>query len=157
MRRLWVPAAAMMLILTGCSDAEPAGAPAPGAGVTPSESPSVSPAATSVTTTAAAEPARTTRKPAPENTGGDLAGFVAVVRSRVPEVALDRRDEEIAAVAQQACASLAAGTSADALVGETRSLGTADAEATDQATARELIKLAIDTVCLDQRDRVDEF
>jgi hypothetical protein len=153
MRRLWAPAAAMMLILTGCTAAEPAGAPAQTAEVTPS----VAPAATSATTTAAAEPTRTTRKPAPEDTGSGLAGFVAVVRSRVPEVALDRRDEEIAAVAQQACASLAAGTSADALVAETRSLGTADAEATDQATARELIKLAIDTVCPDQRDRVDEF
>jgi hypothetical protein len=79
------------------------------------------------------------------------------VQARVPDVAVDRRDEEIGAIAQQACASLAAGKSAAALVAETRSLGTADAEATDQATARELIKLAIDTVCPDQDGRVDEF
>jgi hypothetical protein len=42
-------------------------------------------------------------------------------------------------------------------VAETRSLGTPDAEATDQATARELVKLAIDTTCPDQDRRVDEF
>jgi len=29
--------------------------------------------------------------------------------------------------------------------------------ATDDATARELVKLAIDTTCLDQASRVDEF
>ena len=82
---------------------------------------------------------------------------MSVVRARVPDVAIDRRDEEIEAVAEQACASLAAGKSADAVVAETRSLGTADAEATDQATARELIKLSIDTVCPAQAKRVDEF
>jgi hypothetical protein len=43
------------------------------------------------------------------------------------------------------------------VIAETRTLGTADAEATDEATARELVKLAIDTVCLDQAKRVDEF
>jgi hypothetical protein len=157
MRRFWVLAAAMTLILTGCAgDAEPARGPAP---ATSAASPASSPvaAAPATTTTAAPEPGRTSRRAAPHWTGGGLAGFVAVVRSRVPEVTLDRRDEEIEAVAQQACASLAAGKSADAIVDETRSLGTADAEATDQATARELVKLAIDTVCLDQRDRVDEF
>src|SRR5215212_9766035 len=137
MRRLWVPAAATMLILTGCSgDAEPADVPPPAAGTAPAASPSASPSPAA--TTAAAKPTRTTRRPATKPTGAGLAGFVAVVRSRVPEVALDRRDEEIEAVAQQACASLAAGRSADAIVDETRSLGTADAEATDQATAREL-------------------
>jgi hypothetical protein len=80
-----------------------------------------------------------------------------VVQARLPEVAADRRDEEIAAIAERACAGLAAGDDGDDIVAETRSLGTADAEAVDQATAREMIKLAIDTVCPAESDRVDEF
>jgi Protein of unknown function (DUF732) len=85
------------------------------------------------------------------------AGFVEVVRGKVPEVAVDRRDQEIQAIADSACADLAAGKEADDIVADTRSLGTLDAEATDQATARELIKLAIDTTCPEQAKRVDEF
>ena len=88
---------------------------------------------------------------------GNRAGFVDVVRAQLPDVAVDRRDEELQAVADQACAALADGKDADGIVAQTRSLGTADAEATDQATARELIKLAIDTTCPDQDRRVDEF
>jgi hypothetical protein len=91
--------------------------------------------------------------PAPRRIGE----FVKVVRARVPEVARGRSDAEIATVAVQACQSLAAGRSADRIVAEAQSLGTLDAEATDQGTARELVKLAIDTVCLDQAGRVDEF
>ena len=101
-----------------------------------------------------AEPETTGTEP---RTTAGAAGFVSVVRERVPEVAADRRDEEIEDIARRACASLAAGDDADAVVAETRSLGTMDAEATDQATARELIKLAIDTVCPDQDRRVDDF
>ena len=159
MRRLRWALPAVVLVLAACGDdheVKPADVPAP----VPVESTATPDLTVTTTTPAAAKPAPATRKPtlkpaAP--TGGGLAAFVRVVQSRTPEIALDRRDEEIEAIAQQACASLAAGTDADALVAETRSLGTADAEATDQATARELIKLAIDTVCPDQRDRVDEF
>jgi hypothetical protein len=141
MRKLWLVAAATVLILAGCGDdPEPAtGPPATG-------------------TTATGAPAATEEPSAQTGTGAEPAAeFASVVRDRVPEVAVDRRDDEIAAVARQACASLASGKEADALVDETRSLGTADAEATDQATARELIKLAIDTVCPEQSGRVDEF
>jgi Protein of unknown function (DUF732) len=105
-------------------------------------------------TTAPAEPSAQSATPAPATAS---AAFAEVVRDRVPEVAVDRRDEEIQAIADQACADLAGGKDADAVVAATRSLGTADAEATDQATARELIKLAIDTTCPDQDRRVDEF
>jgi hypothetical protein len=80
-----------------------------------------------------------------------------VVRGKLPQVAAGRADAEITAVATRACQALAADRSADEIVAETRSLGTLDAEATDQATARELVKLAIDTTCLDQARRVDEF
>jgi hypothetical protein len=92
---------------------------------------------------------------APATTAAE--GFVGVVRGRLPEVAVDRRDDEIQAIADQACGALAGGTEADEIVTGTRALGTPDAEATDQATARELIKLAIDTTCPDQDRRVDEF
>jgi hypothetical protein len=159
MRRLRWALPAVVLVLAACGDddeVKPADVPAP----VPVESTATPDLTVTTTTPAAAKPAPATRKPtlkpaAP--TGGGLAAFVRVVQSRTPEIALDRRDEEIEAIAQQACASLAAGKKSDALVAETRALGTADAEATDQATARELIKLAIDTVCPDQRDRVDEF
>jgi hypothetical protein len=85
------------------------------------------------------------------------AGFVDAVRVRLPAVAVDRRDEEIQAVADQACAGLAGGTDAGRIVTDTRSLGTPDAAATDPATARELIRLAIDTTCPDQDRRAGEF
>jgi hypothetical protein len=88
---------------------------------------------------------------------GGTAEFVRVVRSRVPEVAAGRSNAQIAAIATTACRSLRAGRPADAVQAEARSLGTLDAEATDDATARELVKLAIDTTCLDQAPRVDEF
>src|SRR4051794_18064417 len=153
MRRLrWVlTAAVLMLAACGDDEVKPADLPAP----VPVESTTAPETATTTTTPAAATPVRTTRtattRPAAP-AGGGLAAFVRVVQARTPEIALDRRDEEIEAIAQQACASLAAGKKAGALVAETRTLGTADAEATDQATARELIKLAIDTVCPDQWD-----
>ncbi|MBG0564150.1 DUF732 domain-containing protein [Actinoplanes aureus] len=107
----------------------------------------------------AAEPGAAKSQPAAASGTAQAAleGFVEVVRSSVPEVAAERSDEEIQAVADSACADLAAGKAAHDVVTATRSLGTLDAEATDQATARELIKLAIDTTCPDQAGRVDEF
>jgi hypothetical protein len=99
-----------------------------------------------------------TRSPSASATGrGGTTEFVRVVRARVPDVAAGRSTAEIAAIATTACRSLRAGRPADAIQADARSLGTVDAEATDEATARELVKLAIDTVCLDQARRVDEF
>ncbi|MFC4071727.1 hypothetical protein [Actinoplanes subglobosus] len=80
-----------------------------------------------------------------------------VVRAQLADIAADRSDADIQAIADTACAGLASGRSTDEIVDTTRTLGTLDAEATDHATARELIKLAIDTTCFDQRGRVDEF
>jgi hypothetical protein len=179
MTRRWLATAVLLVALAGCGDvalagcaddrAEPAAVAVPAAGA-PVESPAPvgsadSRPATRAATTHAATPRATGTTAAAGGDGQTDAGsgskglddFVTVVRAKVPEVAVDRRDEEIEAIAQQACASLAAGKKADALVAETRSLGTADAQATDQATARELINLAIDTVCSAQRRRVDEF
>lgn len=83
--------------------------------------------------------------------------FVGVVRAQLTDIAAGRTDREIQAIADTACAGLTAGRPGDEIVDVTRALGTTDAEATDHATARELIKLAIDTSCLDQAPRVDEF
>ena len=144
-RRWGVPAVVTVLALGGCGgggggDASPPAPPVPRA------------SATAAPTTSASSVLRTV-PPVPRRIGE----FVKVVRARVPEVARGRSDAEIATVAVQACQSLAAGRSADRIVAEAQSLGTLDAEATDQGTARELVKLAIDTVCLDQAGRVDEF
>jgi hypothetical protein len=140
MRRHWFVAVfAAALALGGCSSDQP-DEPAPPAGTA---APAPAPAAAS--------------SPGPSAAADGPAAFVATVQAEVPEVALDRRDEEIEAIARQACADLAAGKDAEAVVAATRTLGTSDAEAADQATARELVKLAIDTVCPDQSGRVDEF
>jgi len=133
----WLATAALLVALGGCSD---------GAGTRPADAPAP-------VTTPAATPA--TSASVREAVGPDA--FVAGVRRSLPEVAADRRDEEITAIAAKACTALAGGEDADAVVAGTRTLGTPDAEATDEATARELVKLAIDTVCPDQDRRVDEF
>jgi hypothetical protein len=139
MRRRWpVVAMAAGFALVGCAD-ERSGTPAP------------APAVSVPATARAGDAPRTT--PATAGTGS----FVELVRAKLPEIATDRRDEEIQAIADTACAELGAGKEPDAIVAGTRSLGTLDAEATDQATARELIKLAIDTTCPDQSGRVDDF
>ena len=141
MTKRWLAAAALVLALGGCGDDDvttPVNVPVPTA------------------TSAAPEPAATVTASSGRSAGGPDA-FVAAVRRALPEVAADRRDEEIAAIAEQACSALAGGGDADTVVAHTRTLGTLDAEATDQATARELIKLAIDTVCPGQDRRVDEF
>ncbi len=149
MTRRWdVPAVVTVLALGGCGgggDASPAAPPV-------SRAPATAAPTTAAPTTSPSSVFRTV-PPAPRRIGE----FVKVVRARVPEVARGRSDAEIATVAVQACQSLAAGRSADRIVAEAQSLGTLDAEATDQGTARELVKLAIDTVCLDQAGRVDEF
>jgi hypothetical protein len=154
MARRWLVAAVALLALGGCGDepaAEPATVPVP---ATSSADPVPSRAAGVASRTAAAHAATAPTRAAPnveEKFPAGPAGFVAVVRREMPDVALDHRDEEIAAIAEQACAALAAGRPADAVVAAVRTYGT------DQATARELVKLAIDTVCPEQDRRVDEF
>ncbi|GAA4966246.1 DUF732 domain-containing protein [Actinoplanes utahensis] len=100
---------------------------------------------------------KTTTKPTTKATTKPADRFVTVVKTELPAVAAGRTDQEIRAIGDTACDDLAAGGKADVIVATTRTLGTLDAEATDQATARELVKLAIDTICLDQSGRVDEF
>jgi hypothetical protein len=156
MRRLWpAAAAATVLMLGGCSD-EPPAADAPTVAA-PTAAPSTAAPSTATPSTPAPSTPAAPAGESPGRTSSGTTGFVSVVRAQLAEVAADRSDDDIAAIARQACTSLAAGDDADAVIAATRSLGTADAEAVDQATARELIKLAIDTVCPDQDRRVDEF
>jgi hypothetical protein len=153
-RRLLVVA---VLALAGCSG--PAAGPAP-AGTPVASSPGAPPTSAAP---ASAAPASAAPTAAPTDDGpadddpAETAAFVAAVRAKLPAVARGRRDEEIALVAEQACAGLAADLPAGEIVTETRSLGTQDAQATDQATARELVKLAIDKVCRDQAKRAKDF
>ncbi len=126
-----------------------------GTTATPSAPPSGSAGASATATAGGGSPSASGSGTA---TGaGGTAEFVRVVRVRVPEVAAGRSTAGIAAIATTACRSLRAGRPAEQVQAEARSLGTLDAEATDDATARELVKLAIDTTCLDQAGRVDEF
>ena len=67
--------------------------------------------------------------------------FLAAVQERLPDVALDRRDEEVEALGEQSCAGLEAGKSANAVAGE---LGEEDVTPVD---ARKLVTLAGATAC----------
>jgi hypothetical protein len=140
--RCWTVAA--LLTLAGCG----------GGGSGPA---ATTPSAPAPSSAAPSSAAASSAAPSADDAAPGAAGFVAVVKDKVPEVAAGRSEEEIASIAEQVCVGLANDLPAGDIVAETRSLGTADAEATDQATARELVKLAIDKVCLDQADRVDEF
>jgi ABC-type glycerol-3-phosphate transport system substrate-binding protein len=145
MAKRWLVAAVLLLLpLGGCGnepEAEPATVPVP---ATSSAAAVPSRTAVAATRTPTAQAARQAEKKAP-------GGFVAVVQREVPGLAMDHRDEEIAAIAEQACAALAAGRSAGAVVAGVRTYGT------DRATARKLIRLAIETVCPEQDRRADDF
>ncbi|MFI7542835.1 DUF732 domain-containing protein [Actinoplanes sp. NPDC049599] len=138
MARRWLVVGVLLLALGGCGDgnrAEPATVPVP---VTGSGNPP--PSRTAV---AAAVPERAD--------GNDPGGFVAVVQRKRPDLAVDHREDELLALAEQACAALAAGRSADAVVADVRTFGT------DRADARVLVRLAITTVCPEQERRIDDF
>ena len=147
----------LALTLVACADG---GTTTAGTSTSPS-TPGTTTVTETATPSASASPSRTPARTAsatgsPTGNGG-TAEFVRVVRARVPDVAAGRSTAEIAAIATTACRSLRAGHPAEHISAEARSLGTLDAEATDDATARALVKLAIDTTCLDQAKRVDEF
>ena len=154
----WLAAAALAMALAGCADDEmaPAEIPVPATSAVEA-SPSTIPAIRAATQAAAVARATKTKTTVEEDTNAGsgsrgLDEFVADVRSQIPEVTLDRRDEEIEEIAEQACPSLKAGKSAAALVAEVEELAGAD-----HGTADKLIKLAIDTVCPTQQNRADEF
>jgi hypothetical protein len=125
--------------------------------LTATAAPSVRPPASTGTSPSPRIPAPSASTASGATGNGGTAGFVKVVKAKLPEVAAGRSTAEIAAIATTACRSLRVGRSANRITVDARSLGTLDAEATDEATARELVKLAIDTSCIDQAARVDEF
>jgi len=85
------------------------------------------------------------RPPSPLSAEPDrLDRFAAAVREQLPEVAMDRRDEEVEAFGEQACRALAAGEKAPAVAGEISSQGVTSAD------ARKLVALAGSTACPDR-------
>ncbi|MEU4561998.1 DUF732 domain-containing protein [Actinoplanes sp. NPDC023936] len=62
------------------------------------------------------------------------ADFVAAVRDRLPELAIDRRPEEITELGDRACAGLAAGTRRPAVVKSLSRYGVSGPDATTLVT-----------------------
>jgi hypothetical protein len=67
--------------------------------------------------------------------------FVAAVQRQLPEVAVDRREEEVAELGDRACHSLASGHRVPAVADEISGYGLTGAD------ARALVTLARDTAC----------
>jgi hypothetical protein len=67
--------------------------------------------------------------------------FVAAVQRKLPDVALDRRDEEVEDLGEQACSALKRGRSVTVAAGEVAEQGVAPAD------ARTLVGLAKDDLC----------
>jgi hypothetical protein len=111
-----VLAAGLLTATTACADDPPARPEPP---VTPASAPVVAaapervPPSVRTTTTAPAEPAapspRRTRTAPAEDPGRALDRFLTAVRQQLPEVVVDRRDEEVAALGIRACDALTAG------------------------------------------------
>jgi hypothetical protein len=139
----------VLLAVAGCGhDPEPKTVAAPAAadtGVPPeavSEAPPVthSPAPKA---TVSKKPVHKATPPAAVAAGGSAGvdRFVAAVQRKLPEVALDRRDEEVEDLGRQACAALGAGRSATVAAGEVAEQGVAPSD------ARTLVGLAKDDLC----------
>jgi predicted lipid-binding transport protein (Tim44 family) len=151
--------AGLLAGLAGCSDPapdSPAAAPAavvesapdrvPSAPSSPSprraSRPSSAPAAGSVSGAGSAPVAAAPRRAAEAASGNaGLDRFVAAVQRQLPAVAMDRRDEEVEDLGQQACDSLAAGQNLTTVAGEISQQGVADMD------ARKLVTLARTTAC----------
>lgn len=129
--RIFATTAILLSALTGCGDTDPALAPRQVVTRVPPES-----APPAGIAEAGPEPA-----PTRLGAGTGLDRFVAAVQAKLPDVALDRRDEEIEELGRQACAALAAGKKTASVAGELRSLGVTEAD------AGKLIALAKSTAC----------
>ena len=157
MRRLrFVAAAGLLLAIGGCGNPPPrvaaAATPAAGARVltpVPEETTTHPPAAAPGPRHARPAPKPSPSKHPSTDAGSGDAGsgdagldrFVAEVQKRLPAVALDRRDEEVEALGEQACDSLAAGESVTAVSGEISEQGVAAKD------SRTLVTLAQTTAC----------
>jgi hypothetical protein len=150
--------AVAVLGLAGCGKADagkPSAAPAASAGsvlrpVPERETPQAEPATPrSPGAGRASKPERERAKPAKTaaDEGGAGSGnsgldaFVAAVQRELPDVALDRRDEEVEDLGQEACQGLAAGKKDAVVAGEISAEGVAPPD------ARKLVTLARTTAC----------
>jgi hypothetical protein len=70
-----------------------------------------------------------------------IGRFVTAVQRQMPQFVVDRRDDEVAEIGEQACRSLAAGRRSTAVADEITGYGVAAKD------ARELVALARDTAC----------
>jgi hypothetical protein len=143
-------AVTVLFALAGCDHAPPppAAAPEPAATAVPLETGTGSPAATTVPSPSSASshaaPKRTTKPAADVDAGSGSAGldrFVAAVQQKLPDVALDRRDEEVEDLGEQACDALEGGRSATAAAGAVAEQGV------EPADARTLVGLARTDLC----------
>ena len=151
MRRIGVLTGIVVLLGTAAcgSPARSAAVPVPAASAGPVLNP-VPETTTTAAQAAAPRPRHTAHAPkaaapaATTDAGSGDAGldrFVAAVQQHLPDVALDRRDEEVEALGQEACAGLRAGKTDTAVAGE---IG---AEDVTPADARKLVTLARSTAC----------
>jgi hypothetical protein len=146
-----VTAVGLLVGLAGCGhDPEPTTVAVPAAAVpdVPLEAGTEEPAATETPApeaTASKRAARKTTPPAvPADAGAGQVGldrFVAAVQQRLPDVVLDRRDEEVEDLGTQACDALQGGRSATTAAGEVAEQGVTPAD------ARTLVGLARDNLC----------
>ncbi len=81
------------------------------------------------------------KSPARAEPKDDLDRFVALVRAKLPDAVIDRRDEEIAGMGELTCDWLAAGRKDAAVVAE---IGKQGLTAPDAGV---LLRLARDTAC----------
>lgn len=137
-------AVTVLFTLAGCDDARPTPAAErqPAAPAVPTETASESPRPAVASSPASPKPAA--KSPAGVDAGSGSAGldrFVAAVQRKLPDVALDRRDEEVEELGEQACDALGKGRGATAAAGEVGAQGVSPAD------ARALVGLARDTLC----------
>jgi len=143
MRAAPFTACLVALATAGCSSATDRTTVPPPAGRV------VSPVPQATTTQpAAAAPTRTettaVRRPQAKRTSTaapSIDRFVAAVQRQMPQFALDRRDDEVAELGEEACRSLAAGKRDAAVATEITEYGVATND------ARQLVTLARDNAC----------
>jgi Protein of unknown function (DUF732) len=143
-----VAAVTVLFAVAGCDHAPPtpAAQQEPAATAVPLEAATESPAATvpSPSASSPAAPKHTRKPPADVDAGSGSAGldrFVAAVQQKLPDLALDRRDEEVEDLGEQACDALNGGRGATAAAAAVADEGVAPAE------ARILVGLAKSDLC----------
>jgi hypothetical protein len=135
----------LVVVLAGCSAEKPPVAVPPAAVPASTDVASPSPDATAAvpTRTATQPPAAATTAPAPKAPPEppQWDRFVASVQRELPALAVDRREEEVAALGELVCSARAAGKRTATVVAEIEDAGVTEAD------ARRLLTIAEDTAC----------